>query len=72
MEGPRRFHGKKLKGKKKKTGEGSIRRLITFGEEGSDNVKMRRSFQTWLHRCVCTGVCVFCADEGGGGIRTTV
>ena len=51
MEGPRRFHGNKLKGKKK-TGEGSIKGLITFGEEGSDNVNMREHVQTRLHRCV--------------------
>ncbi len=62
MEGPRRFHGNKLK-REKKTGEGSIRRLITFGEEGADNVNMRRTRshmtgQVCVHRCVCLCVCV--------------
>lgn len=70
MEGPRRFHGNKLKGKKK-TGEGSIRRLITFGEEGADNVNTSRTHSHMTGQvCVCTGVCLY-SQVYGRSLMTT-
>lgn len=80
MEGPRRFHGKKNlkrgenKTKQKKTGEGSIRRLIIFRGEGSDKIKRSFTLKTAQVCVLRSGVCAAfrceCAMCSGGLVVT--